>query len=422
MDLLPPFIQRLSGPELASELARARLSSARGARPQVALVDAIALGRAVGLGVSEMQRSCGCSRQTIYNLSRAPRERMDDPGLALEVVACGLAVGGETTPGVVADRLQVPADAVVPLVSRLVARGEMVADGAPGAKALISVTAHGQARLRDALDQMLSSRPEGIAVYLAVADAEAQALDRAAGDLIASMEHTLIDASVAPSTMRGPELAMVIHAASIRTALEIAQDLWDELRERAELEPAVMRVASVLPSSSLDSLPSAVLDAFVRGIGRAAPARAADGAQRARARFDGRARERELAGRCLTAAASALRLALGRDTGAPAITNGDQAFEELSIVAALRLDAGRESIQKPLISALDRACETLGPFPGSRVASFRAPDGHPAVVESVQATETDLIAIAEASGVALGAAAGTVDIESATLAVVLAAS
>lgn len=422
MDLLPPLIQRLAGPDLASELARARLSSARGARPQLALVDAIALGRAVGLGVSEMQRSCGCSRQTIYNLSRAPRERMDDPGLALEVASCALAVGGETTPGVVADRLQVEADIVLPVVARLVARGEMLANGALNAKALISVTPRGEARLRDVLDQMLSSRPEGIAVYLAVAEQDAQALDRAAGDLIANMEHTLIDASVAPSTMREPELAMVVHAASIRTALEIAQDLWDDLRERADLEPAVMRVASVLPSSSLDPLPSAVLDAFVRGIDGAAPTRAVAAARRARARFDGRARERDLAGRCLTAAASALRLALGRDTGAPAITNGDQAFEELSIVAALHLDAGRELIQKPLISALDRACETLGPFPGGRVASFRAPDGRPAVIEPVQPTETDLIAIAEASGTALGAAAGAVDVETATLAIVLAAS
>ncbi len=425
VESLPPFIRNLSGPALAAEFARARLSAARARRPTVALTDAVALGSALGLGPSEMQRSGGCSRQTIYNVLRTGRAEPSPVELDLELLACALAAGGEVSTAELADRLRVDLGVAVHAVGRLVARQEMTAAASsvlPGT--LVAATDRGQARVREVLDEMLLGRADGIAVYLAITDAdEARDLGRAAEDLIGGREHVLLDASVAPSTMRGPELALVVHAASMRTALEIAQEVWEELRDAAGLDHAAMRVASVLPPASFEALPSGVLDAFVDGIAATAPPRAADAARRARSRFDGRARERSLAVRCLTAAASSLRLAVGRSGGAPAICDGDRAFGELSIVSDLRLDADREHIQRPLARALDRACERLGPLPGGRLGSMRAPGGRPVVVEPVHPTEQDLLAIAEDSGAAVGAAAaiGVINVENVLLTVALAA-
>ncbi|MGI8622993.1 MAG: hypothetical protein ACR2NB_05790 [Solirubrobacteraceae bacterium] len=424
MDLLSPFVRDLSGPGLASEFARARLGASRGRRPTVVLADAAALGSAVGLGASEMQRVGGCSRQTIYNVLRADRLEPPELDLELEMLACALAFDGESATAVIADRLRVDLGGAVRAAGRLVARDEIAAAARPVLPAtLVAATERGEGRLREVLDEVLRSRPEGIAVYLFVAtDEEGRALERTAEALIAHQEHVLLDASIAPSTMRGPELALVVHAASMRSALEIAEDVWNDLRDRADLAPALMRVASILPPAALEALPSDVLDAFVAGIVSTAPRRASDAARRARNRFDGRARERELAARCLTAAASSLRLALGRPSGAPAISDGDRAFGELSVVADLHLDADRERIQRPLVRALDLACERLGPVAGGRLGSVRAPGARPAEVESVHPTEQDLAAMAEDSGAAVGAAAalGVIDTGNVALSVALA--
>lgn len=149
--------------------------------------------------------------------------------------------------------------------------------------------------------------------------------------------------------------------------------------------------------------PSAVLDAFVAGIKNSAPA-AAPTANHARRQFDGRATEHALASRSLTAAARAFRLVLDRDAKTQPITTGESAFDELQFVSALGLDAGMEGIRQPLMIALDRACEKLGPFPGGRLAPVRAPNAPVALATEVQPTEKDLLAIAVASGEAMGEA------------------
>lgn len=422
MGLLPSHIRHSTGSELAADFARSRLSAARGRRPTVALIDAVALGRAVGLGASEIQRVGGCSRQTVYNLLRAERDDVPPMQLGLELLACATAVAGEATTSELADRLRVDLGAAMDTARGLVTRGELSAAApVPMPATLVAATDRGEARLREALDEMLHRRPEGIAVYIAVAEKEARVIEGVAGRMIGQQEHVLLDASVAPSKMHGPELAMLVHAASIRGAIEIAEDLWKDLREQAGLPPSAMRVTSVLPPAEPPALPSGVLDAFLDGMAATAPAQAVAVARRARERFDGRAREKELAARCLTVAASGLRLALGRDRGAPPIADGERAFGELGAVDGLSLDTEGERIRRPLRRALDRACETLGPLPGGRLGSLRAPGGPPKIVESVSPTEQDLLAIAEDSGAAVGAAvnADALDPETATLTIVL---
>jgi len=395
----------LTGADLAHEVARQLLGVQRGKRTSARLQDAVVLARAVGLGGSEIQRMAGCSRQTVYSLGSAERPDVPPPQLGLEVLVCAVAASGITV-AETADRLRVDLAACVAEANRLLAQSCVRAapSGSVVPTTALVGTIDGVEVLRGHLDDLLLTRADSTSVYLRIDGAEASALRSAAAEVLSSHEHDVLDISVAPSIMVGPELAFAVHTASTRRAIEIAVDVWQDLRAAAGLSPAHANIASVLPPTDPPAAPSPVLDAVVAGITSAAP-ESHEAVELARGRYTGDTNEKTLTSRCLTAAATALRLALGNDAPARPITDGDAAFYEWQPVHGLRLDAALERVQRPLAKALDLACDRLGPLPGGRLGSVRAPDGPPAIVEAVAPTPEDLCQMAELAGVALGAAA-----------------
>ena len=418
----------LRGAKLAQEVARQHLAASRSGRANVTLEDAIVLARAASLGASEIQRMAGCSRQTVYNLARQEgqlrRSVPPAPHRGFEALVTMVAAGGDVSIDELAKRLRLAHGDLIGVVGRLRDQG-LVASLEPGPLVLqsaVGATPAADEVLRDHLDDFLLTRDDSFSVYMHVEHDELSALSGAADELLSRHEHDLIDVSVAPSSLSGPVLAFTVHTSSVRRALEVASDVWDDLRQMcantAGLPPRPPRIANVIPPAMAPEAASYVLDAFCDGINEAAPA-AGTHVLRARKRYAGDVDQRDLTGRCLTAAAGALRRSLGQERDPRPIHHGDAAFDEWQMVKSLHLDAARERIQRPLLDALDLATERLGPLPGGRVARLSAHG--PSIVEGVEPTQADLEQIAALAGRALGHAAafGAVDPAQAMLGVAL---
>jgi hypothetical protein len=420
---LTPLARRLRGEELVREMSRQELASVRAERSSGVprLSDAIRFGKAVGLAIAEMERMAGCSRQTIYNLlpkdapggdseASAPSdEPVDLAQVSLEVLGMAVAAEGSVPLVEVSKRLHRPLVDVI-TASRSLHPAGLVSLSVPPSKseglgsAMITATPEGEAILRSRFDDLYLRRSEGFAVYIGINPKESAKLARALPIVVSGHDTVIIEASVAPSTMSGPELAMSVNAPTSRMAVAIARDVWDELRIAAGLAPAHAHVVDVAPPSPPPSAESAVLDEFAAGIGERGSDEAVTATLRARARYGGGSDERALAGRCLTAAAWGLRLALGQDSRPRPISDADAAWGEWCIAHNLRLDRALEQIQKPLLEALELATDRLGPFRGGEIASLKAPGHAPSVVESVTPTPEELERMARLSGQAFGAA------------------
>ena len=401
---------RLRGVELAREVARQQLASARNGRAGIPLEDAVVVARAAGIGASEIQRMAGCSRQTVYNLtSDTGRARIAAPSSqrGLEVLIALRATDGEVSIEDVAARLRVREQDLIPVVSHLRSESLVVSltAGPLRAQSSIGPTNDGDEVLRDHLDDFVLTREDTFSVYMHAEPHELAALRHAADILMSRHEHDLIEVSVAPSSLSGPVLAFSVHTSSRRRAIEVACDVWKALRDlcsqHADLPPSAPRIANVIPPAIPPDAGSSVLDAFCDGIDEAMPDDHASVA-RARKRYAGDADDRELAGRCLTTAARALRHSLGHQGEPRPILHGDAAFDEWQIVSTLHLDSQLETIQEPLLRALDLATERLGPLAGGRAARLTARGS--AAVPLVEPRLQELEEMANLAGVALGRA------------------
>jgi hypothetical protein len=402
--------------DLAQEIARRELVVVRAERTAPRLVEAVRLGKAVGLSVSEMERMAGCSRQTIYTALRqlsddeasARRGVMDSATLMRQVLVAVVASEGDVPVAELARRLRVGENEILTAgraldAQRLCSLSQYGSDAS--ARHTIGSTPRAEQALSAHFDDLYLSRVEGFSVYLAVDPAEADAIAASAAALVSRDEHVLMDARVAPSVMRGPELALVVYAPTSRMAISIARDLWDELRAHANLPPAALRVQDVAPPFPQPCGDSAVLDGFVAAITEQAPDLTGD-IVRQRMRYPGGVDERTLTGRCLTAAARVLRSTAGQPTEPRPIANADAAWGELTPAVGLRLDAKRSKVQRATVEALELAAERLGPFRGGEMGAFRAPGKPPRIVEEIHPSAAELERMAASAGTAVGFAAG----------------
>jgi hypothetical protein len=112
-------------------------------------------------------------------------------------------------------------------------------------------------------------------------------------------------------------------------------------------------------------------------------------------------------GRCATMAALALRRIVGNAHEPRPIVDGDSAFAELQPAHGVPVSKQGSPVKKAAVAALELAADRLGPLPGGRLGSFRAPGQSPRVVNEVRATSSELLEMAQLSGEAVGAAAAT---------------
>lgn len=412
--------------QLACEVARQMLASLKAERGSTSLQEAVRVALATDVSMAEMERMSGYTRPTLYSAKKQlERElpRTDDTVLLTRQVLVVLAASGGSVPvAEIARRLRFPAPLVNAALSVLAAQDLCVVDGPRGqspSALSAAVTSEGKQVLRAIFDDLFLRRPDAYSVYLRVDPAEQHKIEAAAARVMSSHEHTLMDASVAPSSMSGPELALAVHAPSSRTAVSISHDVWQEVRRTAELEPRLAWVADVIAPSPLPAGESEVLDAFVEAVVREVPEVAGE-VSRARMRFAGGIDERTLAGRCVTSAALALRRAAGSVADPRPITDGEEAAEALAPAQGVTVDAKYSPVKRATRRALQLAADRLGPFRGGELGSFTAPHGRARVVPEVSPTTEDLIAMAREAGRAVGAAGklGLLDATKQTMAII----
>jgi len=229
--------------ELAQTYARLELERADPERRN----ELVRLGSVVGLRPAELQRISGLSRQTVYTAIRHTDKPTAD--LFLWTLAI-LAADGASTITSVAGQLRAEEPVAESLLRGLADGGYVriatVGFSEPGA-AVFMLSDRGQRALAErAQDLALRQRPDVCFISLAVDTEESDRLEEAARAIVGRNEWNLLDASI-HSTMRGPELALLIPAVTSREAINTMYDLWQEIRSEAELDPRLPKVALHVP-------------------------------------------------------------------------------------------------------------------------------------------------------------------------------
>jgi hypothetical protein len=395
--------------ELARAVARQRLTSRLTDHAVAPLADCVQIGRAVGLTMSEMQRVTGLARQTLYRhlpAEDSPPRRPPRPQASGEVLMLLAAEGGFAAPPVLARRAGLEPTLVQVVATDLAQEGlcDLRRDGYSTSLEAGANSATYWA-LRTQFDDLYLRRPDAISVYVRVPADRTLDFERAADTVMAQHEHLVIPQASAPSVMAGPELAFPVNAPTIRRALAITRELWRDVLRALDLEFSEPSIANVIAPGSQPLIRSEVLDSFLESaVHSGAPN--GDGMREVRDRFAGGISEMGLAGRCVTGAARALRRARGNESEPRPIVDGDAAFAELQPAFGVPVDPEIQPIKDAVVAALELATDRLGPMPGGRLGSFRAPGQRPAIVDAVTPAVDDLREMARLSGQAMGLAAG----------------
>jgi hypothetical protein len=406
---LTAVAQGIPDGELARAVARQRLTSRLTEHPVAPLADCVQIGRAVGLTMSEMQRVTGLARQTLYRhlpADDSPPRRPPRPQASAEILLLLAAEGGFAAPPMLARRAGLEPTLAQVVTTDLAQEGlcDLRRDSySTSLEAGPNPDTYGA--LRAQFDDLYLRRPDTISVYVRIPVLRPADFERAADAVMAQHEHVVIPQASAPSVMAGPELAFPVNAPTIRRALAITRELWRDVLQTLDLDFSEPSIANVIPPGSQPLIRSDVLDSFLESaIDSGAPN--GDGLREVRARFAGGIGEPALAGRCVTGAARALRRALGNEGDPRPIVDGDSAFAELQPAFGVPVDRQLQPIKDAVVAALELATERLGPIPGGRLGSYRAPGQRPAVVEAAAAEADDLREMARLSGQAMALSAG----------------
>jgi hypothetical protein len=355
-------------------------------------------GKVGGLTAGELATASGLAKPSVYEVLRRSDE---DPTEGLdEVILAVLVASGPATQDSLVGRLNLPREDIAAAIDRLFAE-EAISIGTAGydpdtMREILIAGPEAEELIRHRLRRSLRGGPERWAAYLAVEKGEADLLLQAAEKHLGKERVALLPATTA-SGMRGPELGMTFDAANLIGLFNQAAATWNALRVDLALEPAPVQVVAYSPPRRR----STTLEAVVRGIAAADPY-LGDAAGRAVDGVTPQINDMTICVRALTEAAWALRRAVDKQVRPAELETGDDAFEELQAVVGLQLDESKEEIQRALASALERATDRLGPFPGGRIGSFRGPEEGPHLVDEVAPTPSDLADIAERAGKALG--------------------
>ncbi|MGP0053387.1 MAG: hypothetical protein ACLPZR_31730 [Solirubrobacteraceae bacterium] len=331
--------------------------------------------------------------------AQGPISRLDD------VVLVTIAAGGATTREALASALGASLADVSDSIERLVA-AQQITFGAAGYEGspqmeIVLLSPAGERAIGQLLKRARARRPERWTAYMAVQEGEQHALLSSAERLFGRDRVGLIPATTRRDMVL-PELAITFDVSDEVELFNAAARAWEEVRASADLPLAPIQMTAY----SAPRIRSSVIEAFAQGatsVLRQQEAQIMGLAAHARPNAD----ERELAVRAMTEAAWALRRAVGQAKPPSKLADSEAAFAELQPVSGMHLDAPRERIQRPLIEALERATDRLGPIPGGRLAGFSSEPGRPNIVEPVAPSLDDLVAIARAAGVAVGHAEKT---------------
>lgn len=241
---------RDSGLEVLRQMIHREAGSYRNRPHRAGAAQLVRTALAAGLSPAEINRVSGLGRQTIYNLSRQPASAAAATDLRLQLLALVAARPGLNTADLAAG-LSLETDDLKRLIDGLKRSGYL--EAADGSWILSST---GRDFLTDAELEQERRRlyPQAWTMYLRIAESEVSLIGAAAERVSGRNGAEVLSASVAPSVMAGPELAIVTEALDQRDALETVQEIYSEIREEAGLQPALAAIALIIEPQQLSPI------------------------------------------------------------------------------------------------------------------------------------------------------------------------
>lgn len=251
-EILDPSVLELGPRDAAQSLLRAQLE--RDAERKQLTSDSfrarLRVARQAGIPVVDLLRRTGAARQTVYDAFKAPIGRELDDLSVLALIASGAAQTAEALVEVTGSE---PESIRRRLFNLRSADYIDVLDAGRAASGLgvFSITAKGLHRLHAEIDaeRLRSAHSDSWTVFLLIPAKHEDAILTAAALLLGKdLSYGVIHTEVAPSRMRGPELAVQVRAPDLREALILVEVMWSKLRQAARVRlPAVPHIAAVSP-------------------------------------------------------------------------------------------------------------------------------------------------------------------------------
>ena len=249
-DVVNPKVFGLGPADAAREFLRARLQAdvQRGQARTPQFRGLLRISRESGISIVDLQRVTGAARQTVYDAIKSPIESALDELSLLALISSGAA----QTIDAVVDATGAPHERIRRTLSSLNAAGylEVLRSNAASSPPLgvFGVSAKGLERLQIEVDneRLRSSYADAWTIFIGLPEGAQTELLATARELFGDNEsYGLVSAHVSPSTMQGPEFAVVVRAPDLREALLVVEQIWQELHVRsADALPATPRITS----------------------------------------------------------------------------------------------------------------------------------------------------------------------------------
>ena len=234
-EVINPRVFDLAPVDAARELLRARLEAdvQRGQTRTPQFRGLLRLSRESGISIVDLQRVTGAARQTVYDAIKVPIESALDELSVLALIASGAA----QTIDAVVHSTGATHERIRRILSSLNAAGYLEVLRPQGASSpslgVFGISAKGLERLQIEVDneRLRSSHADAWTIFIGIPmDAQTELLATARELFGDNESYGLVGAHVSPSTMQGPELAVVVRAPDLREALLMVREIWQELR------------------------------------------------------------------------------------------------------------------------------------------------------------------------------------------------
>jgi hypothetical protein len=252
-DLIDASVADLGPRDAAQALLRAQLE-ADASRKQTTTASfraRLRVARHAGVPMVDLLRRSSAARQTVYDAIKAPIGAELDELSALALIASGAA----QTVDALSEVAGATAEQIQRVLSSLRHAGYvevLVAPSQPSTTPnVFSITAKGLLRLHVEIDneRLRTQDIDSWTIFVLIPErCEAAILDAAKTLFGSDGSYGIVHAQVAPSRMRGPELALQVRAPDMREALVIVEAVWGSLRSSLGMRiPATPHIAAVAP-------------------------------------------------------------------------------------------------------------------------------------------------------------------------------
>jgi hypothetical protein len=254
-EIWDPAVLKYGPRKVAQELLRAQLEAdaCRGELDTARFRARLRVARHLEVPAIELQRLTGVARQTVYNATKRPIGNELEDLSVLALVAAGSAQtlsGLDEATGASPYRIkqavsQLHAASYVDVLAHTSTRAEPVG--------VFSISSKGLKRLQIETDseRLRSTHSDAWTIFIAIEPSQRAYIEDVAPRLLGdNRSFGVVEATVAPSRMAGPELALIVRAPDSREALIVTNGLWTRLAQDVPELPSTPPVVAISPPTS----------------------------------------------------------------------------------------------------------------------------------------------------------------------------